>query len=219
MDPHRPHARAVAVADSVHVELPAPVVAARLRAGGSWLLPHLQQAVAEGEDHCAGGSGGIGGPIRVRIGPGERQWLGKTVAVRLGPVRSECEQALVIPLTWQATGPSRLFPRLEAELRVVALDQERAELSLSGRYCRRSGGPVRCSMTRCWPASPVRRCARSCVGLPAVWRRGTQRPVVLRKTVTAKVESARKGRRSQVAKRCSFSSPAAAACRSRSVGG
>jgi hypothetical protein len=52
-----------------------------------------------------------------RIGPGERQWLGKTVAVRLGAVRSECEQALVIPLTRHATGPWWLFPGLEAELR------------------------------------------------------------------------------------------------------
>ncbi len=133
-DPPPPPARAVTVADSVHVELSAPVVVARLRDGGSWLVPHLQQAVVEGEDRGASRTEQLGDPIRVRIGPGERKWLGKTVAVHLGPVRGECEQALVIPLTWQATGPSRLFPRLDAELRVVGLDEERAELSLSGRY-------------------------------------------------------------------------------------
>lgn len=86
VDPLGSHARAVAVADSVHVQVPASVVVTQLRAGGSWLLPHLQQAAAEEEQRCAGGI--------------------------------------------QQRGA-----RLEAELRVLALDEERAELSISGRYC------------------------------------------------------------------------------------
>ena len=69
----------------------------------------------------------------MRVGPGGPAWLGKIVAVHLGEPEG-ADEALVIPLTWEATGPTGLFPRLEAELRLSALDPERAELALSGRY-------------------------------------------------------------------------------------
>jgi hypothetical protein len=111
----------VPVADSVQVELAAPAVAARLRAGGSWLASHVEAASADGE------------ATRVRVGPGGPTWLGKTVTVRLGEPAG-ADDALVIPLTWKATGPAGLFPRLQAELRLSALDPERAELGLVGRY-------------------------------------------------------------------------------------
>ncbi len=120
-DSHRLAARSVAVADSVHVELSAAAVAARLRAGGSWLVPHLQAASAEGE------------AIRLRVGPAGPAWLGKTVGVHLGEPDGT-DEVLVVPLAWEATGPSGLFPRFEGELRLTALDPERAELRLSGRY-------------------------------------------------------------------------------------
>ena len=120
-DDHRLQALTVAVADSVQVELAASSVAARLRAGGSWLVPHLEAASAEGE------------AIRVRVGPGGPAWLGKTVAVHLGTPKGT-DEALVIPLAWEATGSSGLFPRLEGELRLSALDPARAEVCLSGRY-------------------------------------------------------------------------------------
>lgn len=111
----------VAVVDSVQVERAVRVVAARLRAGGSWLASHIEAASADGE------------ATRVRVGPGGPAWLGKTVAVNLGEPKGT-DEALVIPLTWRATGPTGLFPRLDAELRLRALDPERAELALSGRY-------------------------------------------------------------------------------------
>jgi len=120
-DTHRVQAFTVAVTDSVQVELAAPAVAARLRAGSSWLIPHLEAAWAEGE------------AIRVRVGPGGPAWFGKTVAVHLGTPEGT-DEALVIPLAWEATGPSGLFPRLEGELRVSALDPERSEVCLSGHY-------------------------------------------------------------------------------------
>ena len=120
-DAHRLAARSVAVADSVHVELAAASVAARLRAGGSWLVPHLQAASAEGE------------AIRLRVGPAGPAWLGKTVSVHLGEPEGN-DDALVVPVIWEATGPSGLFPRFEGQLRLSALDPERAELRLSGRY-------------------------------------------------------------------------------------
>jgi Rrf2 family protein len=120
-DAHRQPALTVSVADSVQVELAAPAVAARLRAGGSWLVSHVEAASAEGE------------AIHVRVGPGGPAWLGKIVAVHLGEPEGT-DEALVIPLTWEATGPTGLFPHLEGELRLSALDPERAELALSGRY-------------------------------------------------------------------------------------
>ncbi len=120
-DAHRRAALTVAVADSVQVELAAPAVAARLRAGGSWLESHVAAASADGE------------ATRMRVGPGGPAWLGKIVAVHVGQPEGT-DEALVIPLTWEATGPTGLFPRLEAELRLSPLDPERAELALSGRY-------------------------------------------------------------------------------------
>lgn len=39
-----------------------------------------------------------------------------------------------IPLAWRATGPTGLFPVLEAELEFASLGTELTQLSLSGRY-------------------------------------------------------------------------------------
>jgi Rrf2 family protein len=117
-DAHQ-HAAAVAIADSVHVELPAAAVAARLRAGSSWLTRHAAACDEE--------------KLRVRIGPGGPGWLGKTVAVHLG-APADADDSLVIPLIWEATGPQGLFPRFEGELRLAGLDPERCELNVSGHY-------------------------------------------------------------------------------------
>jgi Rrf2 family protein len=111
----------VAVFDNVQVELGASTVAGRLRTSGSWLARHVSAASAAGE------------AVRMRVGPGGPAWLGKTVGVHLGPVH-DAGGTLVIPLSWEATGPSALFPRLEGELRVVPVDPDRSELSLAGRY-------------------------------------------------------------------------------------
>ena len=119
---HRhPHAHAVEVSDSVQVELAAARIADRLRGGGAWLIPHLEAARVEGEE------------LLVRVGPGTPNWLTKTVAVHLGEAISS-DDAIVIPITWEATGPSGLFPRLEGTLVLTALDPDRSQVSLAGRY-------------------------------------------------------------------------------------
>lgn len=120
-DAHRLAALEVVVSDSIHVELAVSSVAARLRAGASWLVPHLQAASAEGE------------ALRIRVGPGGPAWLGKTVAVHVGAPRSTGD-GLSLPLSWEATGPKGLFPRFDGELHLASLDPDRAELHLSGRY-------------------------------------------------------------------------------------
>lgn len=113
-----PHAPVATVTDFVQIELPAPAVAARFRAGSSWLTRHAEACDDE---------------ARVRVGPGGPGWLGKTVGVHLGePI--ENDGCLTIPLAWEAAGPAGLFPRFEGEIRLLGVDPERAELSLSGRY-------------------------------------------------------------------------------------
>jgi Rrf2 family protein len=120
-----PHAMAVAIADSVHIELPAATVAARLRAGSSWLTRHAEACDEEEPPTRLG---------RDRQGsPGRRGWLGKTVAVRLA-APSGADDNLVMPLVWEAAGPLGLFPRFEGKLRLAGLDPERCELTLSGHY-------------------------------------------------------------------------------------
>jgi len=55
------------------------------------------------------------------------------VAVYLGQA-VHADENLVIPLTWEASGPAGIFPRFEGEFRLSPVDPERSELRLSGRY-------------------------------------------------------------------------------------
>jgi Rrf2 family protein len=121
-----PHATAVTIADSVQVELPAAVITARLNAGTSWLTAH-----AEACDEDAG---------RIRAGRGSPGWLGKTIAVHLGEP-ADVEGSLVIPFIWESAGPAGIFPRFEGEMRLIALDPDRSEFHLSGRYRPPPGRP------------------------------------------------------------------------------
>jgi hypothetical protein len=118
----------VEVADSVQVELPASTVAQGLRTGNSWLAPLVEAAHAENEANL------------VRIGPVGPAWSGKIVSVQLGTPSGDDED-LVLPVTWAANGPSGLFPRFEGEFHVAALDPDRTEVDLAGKY-RPSLGPM-----------------------------------------------------------------------------
>lgn len=111
----------VAVRDRVQVELPHASVVAQMSAGPGWLTPLAREAHADGER------------LRLRLGLGTFNWLGKTVLVNLGSPAGEAE-TFRVPLSWEATGTPGLFPQLEAELAVTAVDPERAELTLTGRY-------------------------------------------------------------------------------------
>ena len=73
-----------------------------------------------------------GEELRARIGPG---WGPAAKEVRLGvgtPWRGEAETT--VPVTWEATGPSGLFPRMEADLVVGGLGTDLTQLALRGRY-------------------------------------------------------------------------------------
>lgn len=120
-DAHGQHPFSVAIVDSVQVELSAAVVAATLRTGSSWLVPHVEAADDEEDE------------LHLRLGPGGPTWLGKSVTVHLGtPVGTD--ETLVVPVVWEATGPTGLFPRFEGEFRLASLDAARSEVSLAGRY-------------------------------------------------------------------------------------
>jgi hypothetical protein len=59
--------------------------------------------------------------------------VSKNVEIEVGmPVASDGKTW--IPIAWRATGPSNLFPILDAELEFASLGTQLTQLSLSGRY-------------------------------------------------------------------------------------
>lgn len=80
-----------------------------------------------------------GEELRARIGlPGGR--IAKTVRLEAGDVvRGPGET--VVRLTWEATGPGVLFPRLDADLVVAAVGPDLTHLAVRGSY-RPPLGPV-----------------------------------------------------------------------------
>ncbi len=63
----------------------------------------------------------------------EEREIRKEVEVSLGqPYQSPGKTLL--PMTWRATGPERLFPHLDADIEVAALGARRTQLSISARY-------------------------------------------------------------------------------------
>lgn len=59
--------------------------------------------------------------------------IGKEIEIGLGaPYRFPSKT--VLPMTWRATGPERLFPQLEADIEVASLGEDRTQLSISASY-------------------------------------------------------------------------------------
>jgi hypothetical protein len=59
--------------------------------------------------------------------------LNKEVDIELGPPY-RLPAKTMLPLTWTATGPERLFPALDADLEIAPLGRNRTQLSISARY-------------------------------------------------------------------------------------
>jgi hypothetical protein len=66
--------------------------------------------------------------------------VGKEVQIELGTAL-RIPSKTILPLTWTATGPARLFPSLDADLEIAPLGRNRTQLSISARY-RPPFGPV-----------------------------------------------------------------------------
>jgi Rrf2 family protein len=110
-DSHR-QSSAIAVTDSVQIELPLTMIAARLSAATAWLT-----TVAESCDQEEPQADG----------------LPKTVAIHLGQP-TEADGAQLIPLVWETASAAGIFPRFQGELELTGLDPDRSELRARGGY-------------------------------------------------------------------------------------
>jgi hypothetical protein len=65
--------------------------------------------------------------------PVDGRWIAKKVEIDVGPPVRNAGKTW-IPIAWRATGPTGLFPVLDAELEFASLGTDLTQLSLSGRY-------------------------------------------------------------------------------------
>jgi hypothetical protein len=108
-----------------YIELPLPVAKVEQVLAGSpagWLSAMAGEAQARGD----GLLGEIGvGPLGLR--------LRRQVRIQLGePVRFPSMTSL--PLTWEPVGLDGLLPRLDANLELGSLGEDRTQLAISARY-------------------------------------------------------------------------------------
>jgi hypothetical protein len=101
---------------------PAAVEAALLEAPAAW----MSGLAAEADDR--------GRRLLVDVGAGRAlHRVEKRVLVTAGaPVRMPSRT--VVPLSWEATGPGTLFPRMDADLELASLGPERTQLAISATY-------------------------------------------------------------------------------------
>jgi hypothetical protein len=107
------------------LDLPVPFedVEARLLAAPEVWVPGLARDAEDGGEHLLAE---VGFPV-------DDHRVGKEVQIELGtPFRIPSKT--ILPLTWTATGPARLFPSLDADLEIAVLGQNRTQLAISARY-------------------------------------------------------------------------------------
>jgi hypothetical protein len=108
--------------ESVDVSRPLEAVRGRFLGDGSWFVPFATIAEEGGE------------ALYLRVGP---SWANlqaaRQVRVTLGPPHSRGD-AMVVPLSWQASALPGLFPVLEGDLEVAPLDPERCRVTLTASY-------------------------------------------------------------------------------------
>ena len=106
------------------IELDAPetsVAAVLAGSPGAWIPNLIRRASDRGEQLLA------------EVGFGDRVRLSKQVEISVGDPR-RIGSALYIPIVWQATGPSGVFPVLEGDLELASLGEGRTQLAISARY-------------------------------------------------------------------------------------
>jgi hypothetical protein len=111
------------VYDFIHVPLPVTSVRQLLLVAVSGLWQQVASAAYdEGEE------------LLSRVGPfGPVPGLSKAVSMHVGDVRDRGE-GFVMPLQWSATGPTELFPVMQADLEIAPLGAQQTQLRLSGSY-------------------------------------------------------------------------------------
>jgi hypothetical protein len=108
-----------------YLELPIAfddVEASVLETPGTWVPGMLEAAEDRGERLLAE----VGFAVDARR-------IDKEVEISLGQPYRLSRKAL-LPMSWRATGPERLFPQLDADLEIAPLGPQRTQLSISARY-------------------------------------------------------------------------------------
>ena len=75
----------------------------------------------------------VGDTLLADVGFGEHLRIARTVVLELGEPITMATKTL-IPLQWEATGPSGVFPSMEADLEIAPLSVDRTQLAMSARY-------------------------------------------------------------------------------------
>jgi hypothetical protein len=130
------------IQDFTYVDAPIAAVRSRLVDGAdAWLTAIATRA------------GGDAEMLRLRIGPaGDAPVFSRTTRVSLG-TGLERGDVVVIPMTWQADGPSATVPVLWADLVVAPLGEPETQLTLMGHYEPPSGAVGRVVLHRVVQAS------------------------------------------------------------------
>ncbi|MGO9150950.1 MAG: hypothetical protein ACLP41_04910 [Acidimicrobiales bacterium] len=110
------------IEDSVDVSCPFEAVRGRFVSDSTWFAPLVSAAEGEGE------------ALYLRIG---LSWASgrvqREVRVTHGPPR-DLGIAVVVPVSWQASGLPALFPVLEGEVELLPLNPDRCRVSLFAFY-------------------------------------------------------------------------------------
>lgn len=83
---------------------------------------------------------GEGLSARIGLGGSETPLVAKNVDVRLEDRYASADKA-VLSISWTATGPTALFPRMQADLILEPLGPDLSQLSLQGSYAPPLGAP------------------------------------------------------------------------------
>ena len=110
------------VRDEIAIAAPFDVASDLLHQHLHDLRTHVDRALDHGER------------IRATLGlGGDSLTISKTVAIEIGHP-SELSDRLLVPIRWEATGPSSLFPTMEADLVLRDVPGAGSVLVLRGRY-------------------------------------------------------------------------------------
>ena len=108
--------------DSVEVSRPFEAVREYFVSDGTWFAPLASAAEEDSE------------ALYLRIGP---SWasgrVAREVRVTLGPSR-DCGVTVVVPVSWQSSGLSALFPVLDGDVELLPLSPDHCRVSLFASY-------------------------------------------------------------------------------------
>lgn len=108
--------------ESVDVDRPIEAIKERFCGDGSWLDPLASRATEDGS------------AVVVRLGPtANTTAVGPKVRIRLGECRQRGE-ATSVAIRWEATELRPVFPVLDGDLAVVAVEPGRCRLTLQASY-------------------------------------------------------------------------------------